>query len=74
VIVGAKEDHTVPASLARAQDEKYERSPAKTDFVEFGGRPRLFMVSEGCEEVAGEIDKWLAGVLVSSEAPAPASA
>jgi pimeloyl-ACP methyl ester carboxylesterase len=63
LIVGAKEDHTVPASLAHKQYEKYQGSPAKTDYVEFEARPHLFMVGEGWEEVAGEIDKWLAGVL-----------
>src|ERR671938_376133 len=30
LLVGATEDHTVPASLSKAQYEKYGRSPAKT--------------------------------------------
>jgi pimeloyl-ACP methyl ester carboxylesterase len=38
LIVGAAEDHTVPASLAKAQYKRYERSPAKTDYLEFEGR------------------------------------
>ncbi len=66
LIVGAEEDHTVPASLARKQYEKYERSPATTEFLEFEGRPHLLMAAEGWEEVAAAIDSWLDGVL---EAP-----
>jgi alpha-beta hydrolase superfamily lysophospholipase len=63
LIVGAEKDHTVPASLARKQYEKYERSPAATDYVEFEGRPHLLMSAEGWEEVAASIDSWLDGVL-----------
>jgi pimeloyl-ACP methyl ester carboxylesterase len=63
LIVGAEEDHTVPASLARRQYEKYEHSPAKTDYLEFEGRPHLSMVGEGWEEVAAAVDSWLDGVL-----------
>jgi pimeloyl-ACP methyl ester carboxylesterase len=63
LIVGLGEDHTVPASLSRAQYKKYERSPATTEFVEFEARPHLAMPAEGWEEVAASIDTWLAGVL-----------
>ena len=70
LIVGATEDHTVPASVSRAQHKKYERSPAQTDYLEFEGRPHLFVVGEGWEEVAAAIDGWLDGVLEA----APASA
>jgi pimeloyl-ACP methyl ester carboxylesterase len=63
LIVGAKEDHTVPASVSAAQYKKYERSPARTDYLEFEGRPHLFMVGEGWEEVAGAVDGWLERVL-----------
>ena len=59
----------MPASLSKKQYEKYERSPAKTDYLEFEGRPHLHMVAEDWEEVAAAIDGWLAGVL---ETPAPA--
>jgi pimeloyl-ACP methyl ester carboxylesterase len=68
LIVGADQDHTVPASLARAQHKKYERSPAQTDYVELEGRPHLSMVGDGWEEVAATVDSWLDGVLD----PAPA--
>jgi alpha-beta hydrolase superfamily lysophospholipase len=70
LIVGAEKDHTVPASLARKQDEKYERSPASTDFLEFEGRRHLLMAAEGWEEVAAAIDSWLDGVLDAPISPA----
>ena len=63
LIVGADKDNTVPASVSRAQYKKYEHSPAKTEYVEFEGRPHLFVVGEGWEEVAESIDSWLDGVL-----------
>jgi pimeloyl-ACP methyl ester carboxylesterase len=67
LIVGADEDHTVPASLSKAQYEKYEHSPAKTDYLEFEGRPHLHMVAKDWEEVATAIDGWLEGVLETTQ-------
>src|SRR3954467_8805840 len=69
LIVGAEKDHTVPASVSKAQYKKYERSPARTEYLEFEGRPHLFIAGEGSEEVAASIDSWLDGKL---DAPAPA--
>jgi alpha-beta hydrolase superfamily lysophospholipase len=66
LIVGADKDHTVPASLARKQYEKYEKSAAHTDYREFAGRPHLMMVAEGWEEIAAAIQTWLDGVLAVS--------
>jgi alpha-beta hydrolase superfamily lysophospholipase len=63
LIVGADQDHTVPASVARLQAEKYEKSSARTDYLEFEGRPHLMMVGEGWEDVASAIDGWLGEVL-----------
>jgi pimeloyl-ACP methyl ester carboxylesterase len=63
LLVGATEDHTVPASLTKAQYKRYERSPAKTDYVEFEGRPHLHMVAPDWQEVAAAINSWLDGVL-----------
>ena len=75
LVVGAREDKTVPASLARKQYEKYQRSAAKTDYLEFEGRPHLLMAAEGWEEVAMSIDSWLDGVLeATDDAPQAASA
>jgi alpha-beta hydrolase superfamily lysophospholipase len=74
LIVGAEKDHTVPASLSRAQVKKYERSPARTDYLEFAGRPHLFMVGDGWQEVATSIDGWLDSVLAPTPASAPGAA
>ena len=70
LIVGAEKDNTVPASLARKQYEKYERSPAETEYLEFEGRPHLLMAAEGWDEVAAAVDGWLDGVLEAAVAPA----
>jgi pimeloyl-ACP methyl ester carboxylesterase len=69
LLVGADQDNTVPASLTRAQFKKYEHSPAKTDYLEFEGRPHLHMIADDWHEIAVAIDSWLDGVL---DAPAPA--
>jgi alpha-beta hydrolase superfamily lysophospholipase len=73
LIVGAKEDHTVPASLAHKQYKKYERGPAATDYIEFEARPHLIMAADGWEEVAAAIESWLDGVLKTGE-PKPQEA
>ena len=75
LIVGAEKDHTVPASLAHKAYEKYGKSDAQTDYIEFPGRPHLHMAAEGWEEVAEGIASWLDGVLaVSGVRQADASA
>jgi pimeloyl-ACP methyl ester carboxylesterase len=66
LIVGAEKDQTVPASLAKKQYEKYEKSGAQTDYIEFEGRPHLMMVAEGWEEIAAGVESWVNGVLASS--------
>jgi pimeloyl-ACP methyl ester carboxylesterase len=63
LIVGAAEDKTVPASLARAAHKRYEKSTAKSDYLEFEGRPHFHMVAPDWQEVAQAIDSWLGGVL-----------
>ena len=70
LIVGAEKDQTVPASLSKKQYEKYERSDAETEYLEFEGRPHLLMAAEGWEEVAAAIDSWLDGVLEAQTASA----
>jgi alpha-beta hydrolase superfamily lysophospholipase len=69
LIVGNEKDNTVPASVAKKQYEKYERSPAQTDYIEFEGRPHLAMAADGWEEVAAGIEAWLARVLAAEPAP-----
>jgi len=68
LLVGADQDHTVPASLTKAQYKRYEKSPAKTDYLEFEGRPHLHMAAADWQEVAAAVDSWLDGVL---DAPVP---
>src|SRR5919197_2339101 len=74
LIVGAEKDHTVPASLSKAQFKRYEHSSAKTDYLEFEGRPHLHMVAPDWQEVAAAIDSWLDGVLEAEAAPAATAA
>jgi pimeloyl-ACP methyl ester carboxylesterase len=63
LIVGAGEDHTVPASLSKAAYKRYAKSTAETGYIEFEGRPHLHMAAPDWEEVAEGIDAWLGGVL-----------
>jgi pimeloyl-ACP methyl ester carboxylesterase len=74
LIVGATEDQTVPASLSKAQFKKYERSPARTDYLEFDGRPHLHMVAPDWQEVADGIAGWLDGVVDGRATPQPGPA
>lgn len=75
LIVGATEDHTIPASVAEKQYKKYERSSAQTDYVEFEGRPHLLMAAEGWDEVAANIAGWVDGVLAREDVtPRPSAA
>jgi pimeloyl-ACP methyl ester carboxylesterase len=67
LIVGADQDHTVPASLSKKQYEKYADSEATTDYLEFAGRPHLMMAAEGWEEIAAGIESWLDRVLATSK-------
>jgi pimeloyl-ACP methyl ester carboxylesterase len=62
LIVGATKDRTVPASLSKKQYEKYQHSPAQTDYLEFEGRPHLMMAAGGWEEIAAAIEQWLTKV------------
>jgi pimeloyl-ACP methyl ester carboxylesterase len=66
LIVGAEKDNTVPASLAKKQFEKYEKSDAQTEYIEFAGRPHLMMAADGWDEIAQQIDGWITSVLTES--------
>jgi pimeloyl-ACP methyl ester carboxylesterase len=63
LIVGAEKDNTVPASLAKKQFDKYEKSDARTDYIEFAGRPHLMMAADGWAEIAGQIEVWVESVV-----------
>jgi hypothetical protein len=51
--------------VSHAQAKKYRRSSAKTDYLEFEGRPHLAMNADGWEEIAAAIDTWLRGALAT---------
>lgn len=57
LLVGATEDHTVPASLAKAAYKRYEQSPTRTDYLEFEGRPHFHMVPPDWQEVAASTSR-----------------
>ena len=63
LIVGADEDHTVPASLSKGVYERLSKSSANTDYLEFAGRPHLHMIADDWQEVAEAVDSWLDRVL-----------
>ena len=63
LIVGATKDNTIPAKLAKAQYKRYQRSTARTDYLEFAGRPHLHMTAPDWEDVAAAVDTWLGGIL-----------
>jgi pimeloyl-ACP methyl ester carboxylesterase len=69
LIVGADKDQTVPASLSKAQYERYAKSPVQTDYLEFEGRPHLHMALPGWDEIAGAVAGWLEGVLEEPREP-----
>ena len=76
LLVGASEDHTVPASVTKAAYKRYEKSTAKTDYLEFEGRPHLHMTAPDWREVAEAIDDWLGGVVempIADRAEIPAT-
>jgi len=68
LLVGAAEDHTVPASLTKAAYKRYSSSPAQTDYQEYQGRPHFHMVASDWLEVAQAVDGWLDGVLAETSA------
>jgi pimeloyl-ACP methyl ester carboxylesterase len=51
ITVGEK-DHIIPASLSKANYDKYKRSPSVTDFKRFAGRDHFLIGEKGWEEVA----------------------
>jgi pimeloyl-ACP methyl ester carboxylesterase len=58
VTAGGK-DHTVPAAISTSTRKLYHRSPAITDFVEFGDRGHSLTVDHGWAEVADYALEWL---------------
>ena len=73
LIVAAEKDNTVPASLAKKQFDKYDKSDAKTDYIEFADRPHLMMAADGWDEIADQIETWIEGVVSEQAAAATRS-
>lgn len=63
LITAGAQDHIVPPSVAHEAYERYVKSPARTDYVEFPGMPHLLMVAPGWERVAEYVAGWLDDVL-----------
>ena len=62
--------HRAGLGLPSAVQEVRALARRQTEYLEFEGRPHLFMVGEGSDEVAAAIDSWLDGVLDAAPAPA----
>ncbi|SBS76518.1 conserved hypothetical protein [uncultured Mycobacterium sp.] len=59
LITGGTRDHTVPFVTARAAFKQYAKSPAVTEFHEFGGKGHSLTVDHGWREVADVALTWL---------------
>lgn len=62
LITAGEKDNTVPASVSRSIYKKQRHSPARTDLIEFKGRPHMLMAGDGWEEVAARVEGWLAAL------------
>jgi len=49
--------------VSKSAYDRYRRSPARADYVDFPGMPHLLMVAPGWEKVAGYVADWLEQVL-----------
>ena len=58
LIVGAGRDHTVPASVARANYKLYRKSTALTDYKEYPERTHWTINQDGWEAVADYALEW----------------
>lgn len=59
LITAGEKDNTVPASVSRSIYKKQRHAPARTNLLEFEGRPHMLMAGEGWEEVATGVHDWL---------------
>ena len=60
LLTAGGKDHTVPPAISMSTRKQYHRSPAITDFVEFGDRGHSLTVDHGWAEVADYALDWLA--------------
>jgi pimeloyl-ACP methyl ester carboxylesterase len=59
LVIAGGDDHTVPASVNKANHRKYRHSQAVTDFKEFPGRSHLIVAQHGWQEVADYALSWV---------------
>ena len=62
LLVGAGQDHVVPAAVTRSLVKRYRGSASVTDYVEYEDRPH-FPGVPGWEEVADHVLEWSVGQL-----------
>ncbi len=62
LLVGAGQDHVVPAAVTRTLVKRYSGSASVTDYVEYEDRPH-FPGVPGWEEVADHVLEWSVGQL-----------
>jgi pimeloyl-ACP methyl ester carboxylesterase len=58
LVLGADQDHTIPASLARETATRHSKSKAVTDYKEFPDRSHFILGQDGWEEVADYALGW----------------
>ena len=59
LLTAATQDHVCPASQIRQTYQKYKRSSAPTEFIEFNHHDHWLIAEPGYEQVADYIDGWL---------------
>ena len=59
LLTAGSDDHIIPASLNKANYEKYRQSSSVTSFKEFTGRTHFIIGQTGWEEVADYVLAWL---------------
>jgi pimeloyl-ACP methyl ester carboxylesterase len=59
LLIAGGQDHTVPASITRSTQKLYRKSPAVTDYREFGDRGHSLAIDSGWRDIADAALSWL---------------
>jgi alpha-beta hydrolase superfamily lysophospholipase len=59
LIVGAGQDHTVPASVSNEAARRLSKSNSVVEYAEYPGRPHFTAGAPGWEEVADHSLDWV---------------
>src|SRR5690606_27989610 len=59
LLIGGGQDHIIPASLNRANYQRYKNAPAVTDFLLYEDRNHWTLAQNGWETVADDVLDWL---------------